>query len=129
MHSGSGHDLKDLEEILKQTDGKGIYIYTHGEMLPAHGYPELKICALLCHFALPGTIKERISCISRSDLDDYQLHPGAAGFTRQYFYRRHGGMAGVKHVEGGNFGPVIEKFGDARFDADEDKGSVMVIRL
>jgi hydroxylamine reductase len=38
----SGHDLKDLEELLKQTEGKGINIYTHGEMLPAHGYPELK---------------------------------------------------------------------------------------
>ncbi|UCD33865.1 MAG: hydroxylamine reductase, partial [Desulfobacterales bacterium] len=38
----SGHDLKDLEEILKQTEGKGIYVYTHGEMLPCHGYPELK---------------------------------------------------------------------------------------
>lgn len=37
----SGHDLKDLEELLKQTEGKGINIYTHGEMLPAHGYPEL----------------------------------------------------------------------------------------
>ena len=38
----SGHDLKDLEAILKQTEGKGIYVYTHGEMLPAHGYPKLK---------------------------------------------------------------------------------------
>lgn len=38
----SGHDLKDLELLLQQTDGKGINIYTHGEMLPAHGYPELK---------------------------------------------------------------------------------------
>ena len=38
----SGHDLLDLEELLKQTEGKGIDIYTHGEMLPAHGYPELK---------------------------------------------------------------------------------------
>ena len=38
----SGHDLKDLEELLKQTEGKGINIYTHGEMLPAHGYPGLK---------------------------------------------------------------------------------------
>ena len=38
----SGHDLKDLEDILKQTQGKGIYVYTHGEMLPCHGYPELK---------------------------------------------------------------------------------------
>ncbi len=38
----SGHDLKDLEELLKQTEGKGIYVYTHGEMLPTHGYPGLK---------------------------------------------------------------------------------------
>lgn len=38
----SGHDMLDLEELLKQTEGKGINIYTHGEMLPAHGYPELK---------------------------------------------------------------------------------------
>lgn len=38
----SGHDLHDLQLLLEQTDGKGINIYTHGEMLPAHGYPELK---------------------------------------------------------------------------------------
>lgn len=38
----SGHDLKDLEMLLKQTQGMGINIYTHGEMIPAHGYPELK---------------------------------------------------------------------------------------
>ena len=37
----SGHDLKDLEMLLKQTEGKGINIYTHGEMIPCHGYPEL----------------------------------------------------------------------------------------
>ncbi|QTA37514.1 hydroxylamine reductase [Thermosipho ferrireducens] len=38
----SGHDLLDLEELLKQTEGTGIKVYTHGEMLPAHAYPELK---------------------------------------------------------------------------------------
>lgn len=38
----SGHDLHDLEMLLEQTKGKGINIYTHGEMLPSHGYPELK---------------------------------------------------------------------------------------
>lgn len=38
----SGHDLKDLELLLEQTKGKGINVYTHGEMLPAHGYPKLK---------------------------------------------------------------------------------------
>ncbi|HNX68980.1 MAG TPA: hydroxylamine reductase [Candidatus Omnitrophota bacterium] len=38
----SGHDLLDLEQLLQQTEGKGVSIYTHGEMLPAHGYPKLK---------------------------------------------------------------------------------------
>lgn len=38
----SGHDLKDMKELLEQTEGKGINIYTHGEMIPGHGYPELK---------------------------------------------------------------------------------------
>ena len=38
----SGHDLHDLKLLLEQTEGQGIHIYTHSEMLPAHGYPELK---------------------------------------------------------------------------------------
>ena len=38
----SGHDLRDLKLLLEQTDGTGVNVYTHGEMLPAHGYPELK---------------------------------------------------------------------------------------
>lgn len=38
----SGHDLKDLKALLEQTEGTGVNVYTHGEMLPAHGYPELK---------------------------------------------------------------------------------------
>ena len=37
----TGHDLYDLKQLLEQTDGKGIHVYTHGEMLPAHAYPEL----------------------------------------------------------------------------------------
>jgi len=47
----SGHDLKDLEEILKQSEGKGINVYTHGEMLPCHAYPGLK---KYDHFYWPG---------------------------------------------------------------------------
>lgn len=39
----SGHDLQDLEKLLKQTEGTSITIYTHGEMLPTHGYPRMKI--------------------------------------------------------------------------------------
>ncbi len=38
----SGHDLKDFDELLRQTEGRGINVYTHGEMLPCHGYPKLK---------------------------------------------------------------------------------------
>ncbi|WP_276797639.1 hydroxylamine reductase [Ruminococcus champanellensis] len=38
----SGHDLKDLEQLLQQSEGSGVNIYTHGEMLPCHGYPGLK---------------------------------------------------------------------------------------
>lgn len=38
----SGHDLGDLHHLLEQTEGKGINVYTHGELLPAHGYPELR---------------------------------------------------------------------------------------
>ncbi|MDR1961100.1 MAG: hydroxylamine reductase [Gracilibacteraceae bacterium] len=38
----SGHDLRDLKLLLEQTDGKGVNVYTHGEMLPAHGYPEMR---------------------------------------------------------------------------------------
>jgi hydroxylamine reductase len=38
----TGHDLHDLKLLLEQTEGKGVNVYTHGEMLPAHGYPELK---------------------------------------------------------------------------------------
>ena len=38
----TGHDLRDLELLLEQTDGRGVNVYTHGEMLPAHGYPTLK---------------------------------------------------------------------------------------
>ena len=38
----TGHDLVDLEALLKQTEGRGVDVYTHGEMLPAHAYPGLK---------------------------------------------------------------------------------------
>ncbi len=56
----SGHDLKDLEEILKQTEGKGINVYTHGEMLPTHGYPGLKKYPhFYGHSAPPGRTRSR----------------------------------------------------------------------
>ena len=75
----SGHDLKDLEALLKQTEGKGIYIYTHGEMLPTHGYPGLKKYAhFYGHYGtawqnqakefaeFPGAILMTTNCIQRA---------------------------------------------------------------
>jgi hydroxylamine reductase len=74
----SGHDLKDLEELLKQTEGKEINIYTHGEMLPSHGYPGLKKYDHLSgHYGtawqnqarefaeFPGSILMTTNCIQR----------------------------------------------------------------
>ena len=74
----SGHDLKDLEMLLKQTEGLGINIYTHGEMLPSHGYEGLKKYKhLVCNFGgawqdqqkqfdnLPGCILMTTNCLMR----------------------------------------------------------------
>jgi hydroxylamine reductase len=77
----SGHDLKDLEEVLKQTEGKGINVYTHGEMLPCHGYPELKKYSLLRPLrnglAEPG---QGVCRFSRRHCHDHQLYPETQGF-------------------------------------------------
>ncbi|CAM9542541.1 unnamed protein product, partial [Phaeothamnion confervicola] len=55
----SGHDLVDLEEVLKRTEGTGIQVYTHGEMLPAHGYPKLKAYAHLAgHYGGPWQLQK-----------------------------------------------------------------------
>lgn len=74
----SGHDLKDLKQLLEQTEGKGINIYTHGEMLPCHAYPELKKYShLVGNFGsawqnqqkefdnLPGAILMTTNCIQK----------------------------------------------------------------
>jgi hydroxylamine reductase len=108
----SGHDLKDLEELLKQTEGKGINIYTHGEMLPTHGYPELKKYP---HFyghygtawqnqrkefaAFPGSILMTTNCIQKPS-DAFQENIFTSGLV---------GWPGVSHISDGNFTPVIEK--------------------
>ncbi|MBZ9689303.1 hydroxylamine reductase [Clostridium estertheticum] len=81
----SGHDLKDLKELLEQSEGKGVNIYTHGEMLPAHGYPQLKKYKhLVGNFGgawqdqqqefdkIPGTILMTTNCLQkpRESYDD-----------------------------------------------------------
>ena len=63
----TGHDLKDLQLLLEQTEGKGINIYTHGEMLPAHAYPLLK------KFSHLKGISELHGRISRKSLIIFRL--------------------------------------------------------
>jgi hydroxylamine reductase len=107
----SGHDLKDLYELLKQTEGKGIYIYTHGEMLPAHGYPELKkFKHLYGHYgtawqnqqkefeAFPGPIVMTTNC----------LMPPKESYKERVFTLGPVGYPGVKHLYNEDFTPVIE---------------------
>jgi hydroxylamine reductase len=124
----SGHDLKDLGLLLEQTAGKGINIYTHGEMLPCHGYPELKKHA---HFhghygtawqnqqkefaEFPGAILMTTNCIQKP-VESYHGNIYTTGLV---------GWPGVTHV-GKDFSEVIEKaLAMPGFAADEDKGSVL----
>ena len=92
----SGHDLKDLEELLKQTAGKGINVYTHGEMLPCNAYPKLKKSASCRQLrrGLAGSA-QRVRRLSGRDRDDDQLHSKAAGqLQKPHLYLWVGGLAG-----------------------------------
>ena len=98
----SGHDLKDLEELLSRPKGKGITIYTHGEMLPCHGYPGLKKYA---HFyGHYGTAwqnqKKEFADFPGRHPDDHQLHPEAAdSYKDNIFTTGLVGWPGVAHIE------------------------------
>jgi hydroxylamine reductase len=108
----SGHDLKMLEELLKQTEGTGVNIYTHGEMLPAHGYPGLKKYTHLAgNFGgawqdqakefvnFPGAIIFNTNCIQRPS-DSYKDRLFTWGLVQ---------WPDVKHIEGWDFSAVIAK--------------------
>ncbi len=112
----SGHDLKDLEELLKQTDGKGINIYTHGEMLPAHGYPKLKAYKHLAgnyggawqdqqkeFDEFPGAILMTTNCIQKPK-ETYSKRIFTTGLVA---------WPGVEHVTRQDFSPVIQAALDA----------------
>jgi hydroxylamine reductase len=125
----SGHDLKDLEEILKQTEGKGIYVYTHGEMLPCHGYPSLKKYAhFYGHYGtawqnqakefdkFPGAIVMTTNCIQKP-LETYKANIFTSGLV---------GWPGVAHIQNRDFTPAIQRALElSGFAEDEDKGYVM----
>jgi hydroxylamine reductase len=126
----SGHDLKDLETLLKQTEGKGINVYTHGEMLPTHGYPALKKYPhFYGHFGtawqnqqkefpeFPGAILMTTNCIQKP----------AQAYRDNIFTTGLVGWPGVPHVANGDFGPVIRKALDMPgFTADSNGKEVMV---
>jgi hydroxylamine reductase len=126
----SGHDLLDMEEILKQSEGKGIYVYTHGEMLPCHGYPGLKKYPhFYGHFGtawqnqikefpnFPGPIVMTTNCIQRP----------AESYADRIFTRGLVGWPGIKHIPDLNFAPVIQKALETPGFAEDANGkSVMV---
>ncbi len=126
----SGHDLKDLEELLKQTEGKGINVYTHGEMLPCHGYPQLKKYKHLVgnyggawqdqareFDAFPGAILMTTNCIQKPR-DSYKDRIFTCGLVA---------WPGVKHVENRDFTPVIEAaLAAPGFAADEGEKTILV---
>ena len=126
----SGHDLKDLRAILEQTAGKEIGVYTHGEMLPAHGYPELKKHGhLYGHFGtawqnqkkefarFPGAIIMTTNCIQEPQ----------ASYLENIFTTAMVGWPGSAHLQDGNYGPAIEMaLAMPGFDTDADQGSVRV---
>ena len=108
----SGHDLKDLAMLLEQTEGKGINIYTHGEMLPCHGYPELKKYAhFYGHYGtawqnqakefdeFPGAILMTTNCIQKPR-ETYKDNIFTTGLV---------GWPGVTHIAEKDFSPVIQK--------------------
>ena len=107
----TGHDLQDLKLLLDQTAGKGIHVYTHGEMLPAHAYPELKKYPHLKgnfgtawqnqqkEFAdLPAPILFTTNC----------LMPPKPSYADRVYTTEVVGYPGIVHVEK-DYTPVIEK--------------------
>jgi hydroxylamine reductase len=109
----TGHDLKDLHILLEQTKGKGINIYTHGEMLPAHAYPKLKAYSHL---------KGNFGTAWQNQKKEFDNIPGAVLFTTnclmppketysdRVFTTEVVSYPGTSHIgENKDFTPVIKK--------------------
>jgi hydroxylamine reductase len=126
----SGHDLADLGVLLEQTKGLGINIYTHGEMLPAHGYPKLKAYEHLAgnyggawqdqaaEFAdFPGAILMTSNCIQKPK-ESYKARIFTSGATA---------WPGVLHVERKDFSAVIAAaLSEPGFDQDGADDTILV---
>lgn len=126
----SGHDLRDLDLLLQQTEGKGINIYTHGEMLPCHGYPRLKKYPHLAgnyggawqdqqkeFAAFPGAILMTTNCIQKP-----------TSYTDRIFTTGLVAFPGVRHIDDKkDFTPVIEAaLAAPGFEADGDDKRILV---
>ncbi|MDD4938971.1 MAG: hydroxylamine reductase [Candidatus Omnitrophica bacterium] len=109
----TGHDLLDLYELLRQTEGTGINVYTHGEMLPSHAYPELrKFKHLSGNYggawqeqkkefnAFSGAILVTTNCVLIPPDSTYLDRLFTAGIT---------GIPGARHIIGKDFKVLIEK--------------------
>ncbi|MGX1902351.1 hydroxylamine reductase [Thermolongibacillus altinsuensis] len=121
----TGHNLFALEQLLKQTEGKGINIYTHSEMLPAHGYPELKKYPHLkgnvgkawydqrrLFEKFPGAILATTNCVM----------PIKGSYADRMFSYDVAGLENVRKIENDDFTPLIEKaleLPEANIDSDE----------
>eukprot|EP00276_Gloeochaete_wittrockiana_P003842 CAMPEP_0184645228 /NCGR_PEP_ID=MMETSP0308-20130426/1735_1 /TAXON_ID=38269 /ORGANISM="Gloeochaete witrockiana, Strain SAG 46.84" /LENGTH=604 /DNA_ID=CAMNT_0027074095 /DNA_START=122 /DNA_END=1936 /DNA_ORIENTATION=- len=127
----SGHDLRDLENVLKQTDGMGINVYTHGEMLPAHGYPGLKqkYPHLVGSYGgawqlqkmefpkFPGPIVMTTNCLQepRTNYKDRIYTRGVVGWS------------GVQHIAGDDYSEVVSQaLAMEGFDKDEPRKEITV---
>jgi hydroxylamine reductase len=107
----SGHDLHDLKQILEQTEGQGINVYTHGEMLPVHAYQRLKKYPHLVgnyggawqdqqreFTEFPGPVVLTSNCL---------IEPGK-NYRNRLFTTGPVGLPGIRHIENGNYAPVIQ---------------------
>lgn len=131
----SGHDLKDLEMLLQQTEGKGINVYTHGEMIPCHGYPGLKKYKhLVGNYGgawqdqqkefddIPGCILMTTNCLMRprESYKDRIFSTNVVGWD---------GITHIKKDENGykDFSPIIEKALElGGFKEDQEPHEILV---
>jgi len=125
----SGHDLRDLKVLLEQTADKGINIYTHGEMLPAHGYPELnKYPHLAGNYGgawqdqsiefvqFPGPILMTTNCI-QMPRESYKNRIFTTGLVE---------WSGVTHLQHSDFQPLIaEALNQPGFAEDEEEKTIL----
>ena len=108
----TGHNLKALQMLLEQTEGKNIYVYTHSEMLPAHGYPGLRKYKHLAgnigkawydqktlFEKVPAAILGTSNCVLLPK-DSYKDRMFTTSIAR---------IPGVRHIEGFDYTPVVEK--------------------